>query len=305
MSGKSSSRSGLRSGREQYLDSLRYEKAYSDHTLTNYKRDLKQFESFLQGVDITSWRDVTPANIRQFIARRHRSNISGKTLQRQLSSIRSLFRYLQRHDLAEHNPATDIEAPRSGRKLPSTLDMESIEQLLGDENDDPLLVRDRAMVELMYSSGLRLAELVSLNLNSIDKTQAIVRVTGKGNKQREVPVGRAALAALKQWLVVRGQLSHDDCDALFLSQRGRRLSRRSVQSRFSRLAKQQGLAQPLHPHKLRHSFASHLLESSGDLRAVQELLGHADISTTQVYTHLDFQHLAEVYDKTHPKARKK
>ena len=199
----------------------------------------------------------------------------------------------------------DIPAPKSGKKLPAALDIENIEQLLNSTDQSAIAVRDRAMIELMYSAGLRLAELINLDLGMLDLSTGIARVTGKGSKQREVPIGRAAIKAVKAWLALRQEIANSDENALFVSNRGNRISPRTVQQRMKQLAQKQGLDQHLHPHKLRHSFASHMLESSGDLRAVQELLGHADISTTQVYTHLDFQHLAKVYDTAHPRARKK
>ena len=199
----------------------------------------------------------------------------------------------------------DIPAPKSGKNLPAALDIENIEQLLNSTDQSAIAVRDRAMIELMYSAGLRLAELINLDLGMLDLSAGIARVTGKGSKQREVPIGRAAIKAVKAWLALRQDVANSDENALFVSNRGNRISPRTVQQRMKQLAQKQGLDQHLHPHKLRHSFASHMLESSGDLRAVQELLGHADISTTQVYTHLDFQHLAKVYDTAHPRARKK
>lgn len=289
---------------EQFLEYLAHEKRYSKHTISGYQRDLQLLRTYLEEQDIDSWKQLKPDTVRMFVANRHRKGNSGKSISRQLSSIRSLFRYLLRHDLADINPATDIPAPKSAKKLPSALDIENIDQLLNSRDQSVLAVRDRAMIELLYSGGLRLAELVSLDIDGLDLAAGIARVTGKGSKQREVPIGRAAKKAIKLWLTLRDDIATADEDALFVSQRGKRIAPRTVQQRLKQLAVKQGLNQHLHPHKLRHSFASHMLESSGDLRAVQELLGHADISTTQVYTHLDFQHLAQVYDSAHPRARK-
>ncbi|MBC7184056.1 MAG: tyrosine-type recombinase/integrase, partial [Marinobacter sp.] len=209
-----------------------------------------------------------------------------------------------REKLASDNPALDIRAPRSGRRLPRGADVDQLSHLLDSQPEDPLEVRDLCMFELMYSSGLRLAELASLELDTVDLRSGEVRVTGKGGKERLLPVGAKAVAAIRAWLPQRSALANDGERALFVSQRGERLSHRSIQARLSRWGITRGADQKLHPHLLRHSFASHLLESSGDLRAVQELLGHADIATTQVYTHLDFQHLARVYDQSHPRARR-
>jgi integrase/recombinase XerC len=208
-----------------------------------------------------------------------------------------------RHRGAIHNPALGISAPKRPQRLPKTLDVDMIKQLLEFEGDEPIDIRDRAMMELFYSSGLRLAELADLNVSDLDLNDALVTVTGKGNKTRTLPIGRIAITALRRWLTSRDSLPPDQ--ALFLGQRGKRLGHRAIQQRLRFRATQQGLPAHVHPHMLRHSFASHLLESSSDLRGVQELLGHANLSTTQVYTHLDFQHLAQVYDKAHPRATRK
>jgi integrase/recombinase XerC len=243
--------------------------------------------------------------VRAFIAHQHHAGLGGRSLQRLLSVLRSLFRFMLDAGLIRNNPATDVKAPRSGRKLPALLDVDQIQQLLIENDQDVLAVRDRALMELIYSSGLRLAEVSSLNVTDIDVADNTVRVTGKGSKTRVVPVGRQALEAIRLWRQQRAELTAADEPALFVGRHGRRLSHRAIQSRLSRMAGRQGLASHVHPHMLRHSFASHLLESSGDLRAVQELLGHADIATTQIYTHVDFQHLASVYDQAHPRARRR
>jgi integrase/recombinase XerC len=222
-----------------------------------------------------------------------------------LSATRAFYRYLIGEGVAQYNPAEGVQAPKSPKKLPKLLDVDQAAQLLEIDDKDPLAIRDKAILELMYSSGLRLSELVMLNIDSLDLADAMVTVVGKGKKTRAVPIGEQARKAIKQWLKIRDNMANDEEFAVFVSQRGNRISRRSIQQRLKLWAKKQGITNLVNPHMLRHSFASHLLESSGDLRAVQELLGHADISTTQVYTHLDFQHLANVYDDAHPRARKK
>ncbi|MGE0080593.1 MAG: tyrosine recombinase XerC [Thiohalomonadaceae bacterium] len=289
---------------ERFLTHLRLERRVSPLTVDGYARDLAQFAAFCsqQGLDVAR---VDAGAVRAFVAQRHRAGLSGTSLRRALSSVRGLFNYLLREDLVGHNPAADIPAPRTPRKLPKTLSVEQATALLSGTPDTPEDIRDQAIAELLYSSGLRLAELVALDVGSIDPADGTVRVLGKGAKSRVVPVGRLALEALARWQAVRAQLAAPDETALFVGARGRRISPRAVETRLDRLARSRGLPTHVHPHRLRHSFASHLLESSGDLRAVQELLGHADIATTQVYTHLDFQHLARVYDAAHPRARRR
>ncbi|SDZ86759.1 integrase/recombinase XerC [Thiothrix caldifontis] len=285
------------------------EKRYSPRTVSSYEHDLHDFMAWLEqqagAAEPPSPLAIQTWQVRQWISHLHRKGLSGKSLQRKLSSIRRFYRFLVRENLIEHNPVVDVQSPKHARKLPDTLDVDTLERLLAIDSDDILAVRDRAVMELLYSSGLRLAELVGLNVHDVDQRQQQVCVIGKGNKERYVPVGRMALAALREWLQQRGALAALNEPALFVSKRGTRLHPRSVQFRLNHWRLQQGLEQHVHPHKLRHSFASHVLESSGDLRAVQEMLGHADISTTQIYTHLDFQHLATVYDKAHPRAKKK
>lgn len=285
----------------RYLRHLREERRYSPHTVENYARDLRRLCETV-GDD---WSSVKVHHIRALVAKEHRQGAGSKTLQRLLSAIRGFFNYLIREGVVDANPALDVRAPKAGRKLPGVLDVDQVSRLLDLPGDEALVVRDRAILELFYSSGLRLAELVGLDLVDVDLGDAQLRVTGKGRKARDLPIGRHAVAALKAWLPLRAGLAAADEQALFVGQRGRRLGARAVQTRLARHAGLQGLDRRVHPHLLRHSFASHLLESSGDLRAVQELLGHADISTTQVYTHLDYQHLAKVYDAAHPRARRK
>ncbi len=291
---------------DAFLQMLHSEKFYSPLTCNNYRRDLKQFADYVLSKGLDSWQQVDYRTVSGYAAQRFRQGRKGNTIQRELSSIRSFYKYLIRQKIVSNNPAQDVKAPRSEKKLPRTCDSEQIDQLLkASPQDDDLRVRDLAMFELMYSSGLRLAELASLDIEQIDLQQKQMMVTGKGNKSRYLPVGSKAIAALRRWLELRGQYVRQvDQQALFLSKNGTRLSHRSIQSRLDQLIKAQALAMHISPHMLRHSFATHLLESSADLRAVQELLGHADISTTQIYTHLDFQHLAQVYDQAHPRAKK-
>ncbi len=290
---------------QQFAAHLRNERRLSPLTLQHYLRDLDGFLAFCRDEGIQTWADVDAHHVRSFVARRHRQGLSGRSLQRQLSAVRSFYKFLLREGMARNNPAQGVRAPKSGRKLPQALDPDQVGRLLAPGQGSPEDIRDHAMMELLYSSGLRLAELVGLELTDVDPRDATVRVTGKGAKTRVVPVGRMALQALDAWRQVRGELAAPGETALFVSRRGTRIHPRSVQSRLRLWGQRQGLASRVHPHKLRHSFASHILESSGDLRAVQELLGHADISTTQIYTHLDFQHLARVYDQAHPRAKKK
>jgi len=286
----------------QFLGTLQH---LSIHTQKAYQRDLVVLLEFVDAHDVQKWNELDGRQIRSFVAWRHRQGIGGRSLQRNLSAARAFYRYLMSEGVARHNPAEGVQAPKSPRKLPKLLDVDQAAQLLEIHDKDPLAIRDKAILELMYSSGLRLSELVMLDLDSLDLVDAVVTVTGKGKKTRSVPVGKHAREAIKQWLKIRDNMANDEEMAVFVSQRGKRISRRSIQQRLKQWAMKQGLTNHVNPHMLRHSFASHLLESSGDLRAVQELLGHADISTTQVYTHLDFQHLANVYDNAHPRAHKK
>jgi integrase/recombinase XerC len=290
---------------DQYLNSQLHERQLSANTVNAYARDLTVLESWRKDKNFDEWQQFSPADIRDIAATAFRRGQSPSSIQRLLSSIRNFFKYLIREGLLENNPAQDISAPKKSRRLPRVLDIDEISHLLNIPGDDALAKRDRAILELFYSSGLRLSELTGLNLHDLDLAEGSARVIGKGNKQREVPVGKKARQALSEWLKVRGELLKGDTSAIFISKLGKRLSVRSIQSRIDHWSKQLGLHQHVHPHMLRHSFASHMLESSGDLRAVQELLGHADISTTQIYTHLNFDHLARVYDEAHPRARKK
>jgi integrase/recombinase XerC len=288
-----------------FLDYLHYERRLSPRTLNSYRRDLNEFRHWLGEHELNDWGRVDSQHVRNYAAARHRQGLAAKSLQRHLSSIRALFRYLLRENRVAVNPAEGVRAPKVRRRLPHTLDADQLVHLLNLPGDTPLDLRDRAIMELFYSSGLRLAELVALDIGDTRSSDGLLQVAGKGNKTRRVPVGRYARQAIEDWLGARGELAKAGEAALFVSRRGTRLSPRSVEARLRQRAVQQGMPRNVHPHMLRHSFASHLLESSGDLRAVQELLGHADISTTQIYTHLDFQHLAQVYDRAHPRARRK
>lgn len=287
----------------QYVNELKVARRASPHTVSNYTRDLKAVASSAQTRSIENWQSIDANAIRAIVAEQHRDGISGRSLARRLSAVRGLYNFLIDHKLAKENPALDILAPKDKKALPATLAPEEVTRLLSQNRSDPMVCRDLAMFELMYSSGLRLAELVSINLSDLDLAVGQIRVTGKGGKVRDLPVGEKAADAINKWLGYRRSSPGADDSAVFLSSRGKRIAPRTVQMRLKKLAQSQGLERDCYPHMLRHSFASHLLESSGDLRAVQELLGHADISTTQIYTHLDFQHLAKVYDESHPRAR--
>jgi integrase/recombinase XerC len=289
-----------------YLNQLRFEKRASVHTLSNYQRDLERLSAYCKDKLIVSWVDLKQHDIRAHIAARHRKGLGSKSLQRELSAIRSFYTFLLKNSLAESNPAQHIKAPKQDRKLPKTLDVDQINGFLEAGTSSSLEIRDLAMFELFYSSGLRLSELTALDMADLDLSDCslIVR-SGKGGKSRILPIGSKAVTAINNWLQERSKLCAIDNTAVFITTKGSRLGQRSIELRLSLWCKKKGLDQHIHPHMLRHSFASHLLESSQDLRAVQELLGHSNISTTQIYTHLDFQHLAEIYDKAHPRARKK
>lgn len=284
---------------------LRVERNASPATRTAYRRDLARFGAFLADESCEDWARVDTDMVQRFVAREYRRGLGGRSLARALAAVRALFAWLLRENRVARDPAADVRAPRSARALPRTLEVEEVERLVAIPGDDPIARRDRALLELFYSGGLRLAEIGALDVSGLDLGEGVARVTGKGRRVRLVPVGRPARAALSAWLQVRGEWADVDQPALFVSNRGHRLSRRAIQSRVAHWARQLGLPQHVHPHMLRHSFATHLLESSGDLRAVQELLGHADIATTQVYTHLDFSHLADIYERAHPRARRR
>jgi integrase/recombinase XerC len=291
---------------EAWLAYLAAARRASRHTLAAYRRDLALLVATLDERGIHTIAQVDALAIRQSVAMLHRRGLAPRSLQRYLSAVRGVFGFLLQHGVVGANPAQGVSAPRGARHLPSALDVDQAARLLDGAPQDREELRDLAMFELCYSSGLRLSELCSLNLAQCDVREGLVTVTGKGGRTRTVPVGRSAQAALRAWLAVRGEIpAASQTEALFLSRRGTRIGTRAVQLRLARLARLRGLPQHVHPHMLRHSFASHVLESSGDLRAVQEMLGHANLSTTQIYTHLDFQHLAKVYDAAHPRASRK
>ena len=290
---------------DRFIRHLEFERRLSPLTCKNYRRDLKALAAWCEQSDVATWKDLDSEHVRAYAASCYRKGLGARSIQRRLSASRTFFRYLIREKEVKKNPITSVSAPKGKKRLPGNLDADRMARLLDIPGDGAIVDRDRAMLELLYSSGLRLAELTDLNLGDVDMYDATVRVTGKGNKDRIVPVGRHALKALRQWGITRDDLADADEKAMFVSNRGTRISSRSVQARVKHWAKRQGIDANVYPHLFRHSFATHMLESSHDLRGVQELLGHANISTTQVYTHLDFQHLAQIYDETHPRARKK
>ena len=288
-----------------WLETLEHQRRLSGHTLANYSRAVSVLFKLKEK---TALRDLEAAQIRRFVARLHAAGLSGRTLALTLSAWRGLYQWLVRHRGFAANPVQGMRAPKSPRHLPRALSVEQVQQLLEAATPEtPADARDRAMFELLYSSGLRLAELIALDAgaDTLDLKNGEVTVTGKGRKTRTVPVGSRAREALRDWLKARALLAAPVERALFVGARGRRIAPGAVQGRLRAWAKRQGLGASVHPHMLRHSFASHVLQSSQDLRAVQEMLGHASISSTQVYTHLDFQALAKVYDAAHPRARKK
>jgi len=290
----------------QYLQHLAAERRLSPHTVAAYQRDLANLTRLTAGKPLAEL-DVT--DIRGAIVKLRSQSLAAASVARQLSSWRGFYTFACRRLGYPRNPCLGLRPPKAAKALPDILSPDTCTQLLdgaaAPADDDALLARDRAMFELFYSSGLRLSELAGLDLDDVNLQAGETQVTGKGRKTRIVPVGKAALDAIAAWLPQRQALLRDPTAALFIGQRGSRLTPRSVQLRLDRWARQAGLGQHVHPHMLRHAFATHVLQSSGDLRAVQEMLGHASISTTQVYTHLDWQHLAKVYDQAHPRARKK
>lgn len=290
---------------ERWLTHLRTERRLSPHTRSAYARDLGVFAAYCSNSGITGWGGLDTAQLKRFAALQHRDGLDPRSIQRRLSSVRSFLGFLVREGVLELNPAKDVRAPKGRRQLPRTLDTDRMARLLLPPTDHLLARRDHAIMELLYSSGLRLAELVGLDLQDLDLAERTVRVLGKGQKERIVPVGSKAVHSLRRWLGERTALARPGEAAVFLGRSGRRLGARAIQKRLAEAAHRQGIDMRVHPHLFRHSFASHLLESSGDLRGVQEMLGHANLSTTQVYTHLDFQHLARTYDSSHPRARRR
>jgi integrase/recombinase XerC len=305
---------------ERFRLYLTAERRCSPHTVAAYTRDLQALVSYCDRSGVMSWAAVDSGHLRSFAARLHAGGLGPRSIQRRLSAVRSFYEFLQREAHAlrtrsaddderevariRSNPGQDVRAPKAARRLPQTLDADQMARLLEIPAGEPFATRDRAIMELLYSCGLRLAEIVGLDLGSVDLRDRTVHVLGKGRKARVVPIGRVAIRALEQWLPERAGLTRPGEQALFVGRSSRRLGRRAVELRVAYWARRQGLAANVYPHLFRHSFASHLLESGAELRGVQELLGHADIATTQIYTHLDFQHLARIYDATHPRARR-
>ncbi|WP_025501766.1 tyrosine recombinase XerC [Vibrio parahaemolyticus] len=290
---------------ERFYEFLRSEKGLSLHTQRNYKQQLETMAQHLAEMGLKDWSQVDAGWVRQLAGKGMREGMKASSLATRLSSLRSFFDFLILRGEMSANPAKGVSAPRKKRPLPKNLDVDEVNQLLEVNEDDPLAIRDRAMMELMYGAGLRLAELVSVDVRDVQLRSGELRVIGKGDKERKVPFSGMAMEWVGKWLRVRGDLAAPGEPALFVSKLGTRISHRSVQKRMAEWGQKQSVASHISPHKLRHSFATHMLESSNNLRAVQELLGHENISTTQIYTHLDFQHLAQAYDQAHPRARKK
>ncbi|MGH8299036.1 MAG: tyrosine recombinase XerC [Steroidobacteraceae bacterium] len=306
---------------ERFRRYLAAERRCSPHTVAAYTRDLQALVSYCDRAGLESWTAIDTGHLRSFAARLHGGGLGPRSIQRRLSAVRSFYEFLQREahalrnaahieigdrELAQirSNPGQEVRAPKAARRLPETLDADQMARLLEIPAGEPFATRDRAIMELLYSSGLRLAEIVGLDVGQLDRRDRTVHVLGKGRKARVLPVGRVALRAMEQWLPERASFVRPGEQALFVGRSGRRLGRRAVELRVAYWARRQGIASHVYPHLFRHSFASHLLESGAELRGVQELLGHADIATTQIYTHLDFQHLARIYDATHPRARR-
>ena len=289
----------------RFYEYLRSEKGLSLHTQRNYKQQLETMAAHLVTLGLKDWDQVDAAWVRQLASKGMREGMKASSIATRLSSLRSFFDFLVLRGEMPANPAKGVSAPRKQRPLPKNLDVDEVGQLLDVNEDDPLSIRDRAMMEVMYGAGLRLAELIGINLKDVLGRQGEIRVIGKGDKERKAPFSGLAKEWVDKWLKVRGDLASPGEKALFVSKLGTRISHRSVQKRMQEWGKKQSVASHISPHKLRHSFATHMLESSQNLRAVQELLGHENISTTQIYTHLDFQHLAQAYDEAHPRARKK
>lgn len=293
----------LQNGVQRFLRYLKVERQLSPITLLNYERQLGAIVRMLEQRGVSQWSGCDVAAVRSLAVSSRREGLQAASLALRLSALRSLMDWLVSQGELSANPARGVQAPKAPRHLPKNIEVDDVNRLLDIDINDPLAVRDRAMLETMYGAGLRLSELVNLNLKDLDLASGEVWVVGKGSKERRLPIGRSAVTWIEHWLDLRELFGPED-DALFLSRQGKRISTRNVQKRFAEWGVRQGLNAHVHPHKLRHSFATHMLESSGDLRAVQELLGHANLSTTQIYTHLDFQHLAAVYDAAHPRAKR-
>lgn len=288
----------------RYVDFIKYERGYSEHTIKAYLKNINELAIYLQELGINQWPQAQSEMLRRYVMEVKKAGLKARTIQLKLSSIKGFFKFLLHRRSITTDPSELLVIPKSDKPLPKNIEVDEVTQLLNFVPEQTIDYRDKAMMELFYSSGLRLSELANLNVPDLDMKQGELIVTGKGSKQRLLPMGKQAQTAIEQWLKLRAEFNKTESPALFLSKLGNRISVRQIQQRLTHWAKKQGLNNTLHPHKLRHSFASHMLESSGDLRAVQELLGHANLSTTQVYTHLDFQHLAQVYDRAHPRAKK-
>jgi len=290
---------------DNYLNHIASQRGLSPVTIKNYQRNLAEFVALLTQKQITDWADLDSQHVRLMVKQLHQKGIKARSIATKLSALRSFLDHLVQFDQLTHNPAKGIAAPKLDKPLPKNISVDEMFQLLNINEDDPLSIRDQCMMELMYSSGLRLSELVGINLMDMKLSEKEVMVTGKGSKQRLLPITERAVTAIKQWLKVRPNFCIKGEKALFVSKQKNRISVRNVQDRMEKWGLKQALPSHINPHKLRHSFATHMLEASGNLRAVQTLLGHADLATTQVYTHLDFQHLAQVYDQAHPRAKRK
>ena len=296
---------GVQDDIDRHLAVLSVERRLSEHTIKAYRRDFTKLIVFCDTKGLFLWTGLSNHVARLFSASLNANGMHAKSIQRILSACRGLCAYLIQQGRLTVNPFDDVRAPKSEKRLPKTLNVDQVTSLVEINVNDPLSYRDKAILELFYSSGLRLSELCSIDLNDLNLPEKMLRVTGKGDKMRDLPIGRQADQAIRNWLLQRNALPLKDYQALFVSKHGNRISVRNIQARVKLWAARQGIEVSVSPHMLRHSFASHMLESSGELRAVQELLGHANISTTQIYTHLDFQHLAQVYDDAHPRARKR
>lgn len=290
---------------ERFERHLSTERRLSPHTLSAYGHDLAALAQWCDQQGLANWAALDHQHVRMFAARSHARGLKGRSIQRRLAAVRAFFAFLQREGALRRNPALDVPSPKAAKRLPHTLDVDQMARLLDFVPANALEIRDRAAMELLYSGGLRLSELTGLTLRDLNLETREARVLGKGQRQRIAPIGRKAVEALRRWLAERPALARGDCEALFVGRNGRALTPRAVQLRVAARARAQGIPQHVHPHLFRHSFATHLLESSRDLRGVQELLGHANISTTQIYTHLDFQHLARTYEQAHPRARRR
>jgi integrase/recombinase XerC len=287
---------------KEYLVFVSQVKNLSENTTKSYERDLKKLDSFLVDLNVSGYSEISSETCSAWIGNLYSQNNNPRSIQRHLSSAKGFFRFLKKNNLIKSSPFELVTAPKSSSNLPDVLSPEDVEQLLNFKPSNMIEIRDMAIVELMYSSGLRVSETVNINLNDFEENKSFLRVLGKGSKTRLVPIGRYAVNAINEWLKEREKILNNT-DALFLNSKGTRLTVRSVQLRLKKMAIKQGLP-PIHPHMLRHSFATHMLESSGDLRTIQELLGHSSLSTTQIYTKLDYQHLAKIYDQSHPRAKK-